>query len=87
MNQKGVIAHIILIIILAVGLIAGVYLVQHPQIFRSKAGGGSPIIQALEMKDSNGGNINCDASANPPLCETSSQDITIKIRDLDILQK
>lgn len=87
MNQKGVIAHIILIIILAVGLVAGVYLVQHPQIFKPKAGGGSPIIPALEMKDSNGNNINCDSSANPPLCETSTQDITIKIRDLDILQK
>ncbi len=95
MNQKGsprfgeagVIAHLLLIIILAVGLIAGVYLVQHPQIFRPKAGGGSPIIPALEMKDDKGNDINCDSSANPPTCETTSQDITIKIRDLDILQK
>ena len=39
------------------------------------------------MKDSNGGNIDCDGAANPPLCETSTQDITIKIRDLDVLQK
>lgn len=92
MNQKGspreagVIAHIILIIILAVGLIAGVYLVQHPQIFKPKAS-SNPIIDALEMKDSDGKDINCDASANPPLCETSSRDITVKIKDFDILQK
>lgn len=86
MNQKGVIAHILLIIILVAGLIAGVYLVQHPQIFRPKAGGGSPIIGALEMKDSNGGDIHCDG-ANPPVCETSTQDIIIKIKDLDALQK
>lgn len=86
MNQKGVIAHIILIIILAVGLIAGVYLVQHPQIFRPKAS-SNPIIDALEMKDSNGGDIKCDSGTNPPTCETSTQDITIKIRDLNILQK
>ncbi len=87
MNQKGVIAHIILIIILAVGLVAGVYLVQHPQIFKPKAGGGSPIIPALEMKDSNGGDINCDSSANPPICETLTPDITIKVRDLNALVK
>lgn len=93
MNQKGlpreagVIAHIILIIVLAVGLIAGIYLVQHPQIFRPKAGGGSPIIPALEMKDSQGKDLNCDSSANPPICETSSSDITIKIKDLDALIK
>lgn len=86
-EQKGVIAHIILIIVLAVGLVAGLYLVQHPQIFRPKAGGGSTIIQALDMKDSNGRNINCDSSTSPPTCETETQDITIKIKDLDSLQK
>lgn len=86
MNQKGVIAHIILIIILGVGLIVGVYLVQHPQIFRPKAS-ANPIIDALEMKDVDGNVINCDGSTNPPTCETSTQDILIKIKDLDILQK
>lgn len=86
MNQKGVIAHIILIIILAIGLVAGLYLVQHPQIFKPKAS-SNPIIDALEMKDADGNTINCDSSTNPPTCETSTQDITIKIRDLDILQK
>lgn len=86
MHQKGVIAHIVLIIILAVGLVAGVYLVQHPQIFRPKAS-SNLIIDALEMKDSNGKEINCDGATNPPLCETTSSDITIKIKDLDVLQK
>lgn len=93
MNQKGspreagVIAHILLIVILAIGIVAGLYLVQHPQILRPKAGGGSPIIPALEMKDNNGKEINCDSSANPPLCETSTQDITIKIKDINALVK
>lgn len=86
MNQKGVIAQIVLIIILAAGLGIGVYLVQHPQIFRPKAS-SNPIIDALEMKDADGNVINCDGSTNPPTCETTTQDITIKIRDLDILQK
>jgi len=35
-NQKGF-AHILLILILLVGIIAGVYLVQHPILFKSKA--------------------------------------------------
>ncbi len=36
LNQKGF-AHILLIFILLTGIIAGVYLVQHPTIFKSKA--------------------------------------------------
>lgn len=36
MNQKGL-AHILLLLILGLGIIAGVYLVQHPQIFKPKA--------------------------------------------------
>lgn len=36
LNKKGV-THIFLLIILFVGIIAGVYLVQHPQIFKPKA--------------------------------------------------
>lgn len=35
-NQKGL-AHILLLLILGLGIIAGVYLVQHPQIFKPKA--------------------------------------------------
>lgn len=87
MREKGVIAHLLLILILAAGLVVGVYLVQHPQIFRPKASGESLIIQALDMKDSEGKDLNCDHSTDPPTCETPTQDITIKIRDLDILQK
>lgn len=36
LNQKGF-AHIFLLLILGLGIIAGVYLVQHPQIFKPKA--------------------------------------------------
>ncbi len=85
-GEAGVIAHLILIIILAIGLVVGLYLVQHPQIFRPKAS-SNPLIDALEIKEADGKIINCDSSANPPTCETSTQDITIKIKNLDILQK
>ena len=37
LNQRGVIAHLFLILILGLGLVAGVYLIQHPQIFKPKA--------------------------------------------------
>ncbi len=36
LNQKGL-AHILVVLILLAGIIVGVYLVQHPQIFKSKA--------------------------------------------------
>ena len=86
MNQNGIIAQVILIIILAAGLVVGLYLVQHPQIFRPKAS-SNPIIDALDMEDADGNVINCDGSTNPPTCETTSADIIIKIKNLDILQK
>ncbi|MBI2018161.1 hypothetical protein HYS96_00465 [Candidatus Daviesbacteria bacterium] len=38
-SQKGIV-HLGLLILLLLGLVAGVYLVQHPQIFKPKAGGG-----------------------------------------------
>ena len=44
-NQKGI-THILVLLILVTGLIAGLYLVQHPAIFKPKAGGGisGPIV-------------------------------------------
>lgn len=43
MNQKGV-AQLFILLILFVGIIAGLYLVQHPQIFRSRASSNLPNI-------------------------------------------
>lgn len=87
LDEHGIIGQLAILLIIGVGIVAGLYLVQHPQVFRPKAGGGSPIIPALDMKDSNGKNIECDSSTNPTICETDTQDITIKIKDLDFLQK
>lgn len=87
MAQRGIIAYIVLFVLLIVGIVIGVYLVQHPQIFRPKASEGNQIIPVLEMKDSQGKEINCDASVNPPSCETETQDITIKVRDWNTLIK
>lgn len=48
-NQKGI-AHVLVLVILVVGLVAGLYLVQHPQIFKPKAYekfGGGPISRPI----------------------------------------
>ncbi len=60
MNQKGI-AHIILLVILIAGLIAGLYLIQHPQIFRPKAAVNAPSAQFV---DSSGNQISQTTTAN-----------------------
>lgn len=59
-SQKGF-AHILILLILVAGLIGGLYLIQHPQIFRPKAGGGW-----LQIKHLSGEyyNQNSDGSYN-----------------------
>lgn len=39
LNQRGVIAQALVLLLLLAGIGAGIYLVQHPQILRPKAGG------------------------------------------------
>ena len=40
-NERGVIAQAVVLLLLLSGIAAGLYLVQHPQIFKPKAGGGN----------------------------------------------
>ncbi len=63
MNQKGI-AHILLIIILIIGIIAGVYLVQRTQIFKPKA--ASQIVEWIPSQglDSD----NCVSSQTSTTC-------------------
>ncbi len=63
MNQKGI-AHILLIIILIIGIIAGVYLVQKTQIFKPKAAS-----QMVEWIPSQGSDTdNCVSSQTSTTC-------------------
>ena len=41
LNQKGVAAQLLILLLVAAGIGTGLYLVQHPQIFKPKAGGGN----------------------------------------------
>lgn len=45
--KNGGFAHILLIFILLAGIVTGVYLVQHPQIFKPKAHEGNPLTNNL----------------------------------------
>lgn len=65
------------VIILLVGLIAGIYLVQQTQIFKPKA--ATNILNAFEITGPDGKALKCDGSTNPPTCETSSLEVTIKL--------
>ncbi len=53
LNQRGII-HLIPLFLILAGIIAGVYLVQHPQIFKPKASGENIKFEAADGKDSSG---------------------------------
>ncbi len=64
-NQKGVVS-LLVILILLLGLVAALYLVFHPQIFRSRASLSSPIAQFV------------DSSGNP-ISQTTTASVRLKI--------
>ena len=76
----GIIATALLII----GVGVGVYLVRQQQTIKSRASAGS-FVDAFEIKDKNGNIINCDSSTNPPTGNTSTLDITVKVKDPALL--
>lgn len=79
------IKQIILMVVLLLSLVTGIFLVLRPQIFRSRA--AQNFINAFEVKDAKGNIINCDGNQNPPVCTTSTLDVSIKLKDLNVLTK
>ncbi len=61
-NQSGVI-HLIPLLLILIGIVAGVYLVQHPQIFKPKASGN--IIEWQVPQPLGSDPDNCITSVNP----------------------
>lgn len=55
LNQKGI-AHILVLIILLFGIVAGLFLLKHPQIFKSKASVNGPKIEFI------GSNVSGDSA-------------------------
>lgn len=77
-SQKGIV-HLGLLILLLLGLVAGVYLVQHPQIFKSKATG-----ELIWLIDENGNRL---SPKDGEVYEVSSREIRIKINQPDWLSQ
>lgn len=65
-------------ILILVGTIATFVLVQYQQNTRSKADTPSLDISAFTIKDANGNDIKC-TPGNPPVCETPTTDVIIKV--------
>ena len=76
---------IIIMVILVLAIPVTVYLAQTQQIFKSRAGGGDSFLNAFEVRDGNGNILNCDHSTNPPTCITTTQDVSLTIKDLNFL--
>lgn len=90
MSQAGfaIPRFIILIVIIIVGAIAiGVYILNNPQIFRSRAGTGVDWLNAFDITNASGKVLNCDNTQNPPVCQTDTLSIKIAVKDLSILTK
>lgn len=83
-NKKHVFG-ILVMVILIIAIPVTVYLAQTQQIFKSRAGGGDSFLNAFEVRDSEGNILSCDHSTNPPTCTTSTQDVSLTIRDLNFL--
>ncbi len=75
-SQKGIIQYLVLII-LFIGIIAGLYLVQTKQIFRPKAGGGGPIM----FQYSSGNPLPNDPTQNLPVSNSLDVQVQLNVPD------
>ena len=73
--------QIISVLLLLIGIAAGVYLIQFQHIFKSRA--AVDINQAFEIKDNSGNIINCNGTT----CYTNSSEINIKLKDKSVLEQ
>lgn len=79
---------VILIVIIVVGAIAiGVYLLNNPQIFRSRAGTGVDWLNAFNITNASGQVLVCNNTQNPPICETNTLTVKVAVKDLSVLTK
>lgn len=90
MSQNGfaVPRVIILLVIIVIGAIAiGVYLLNNPQIFRSRAGTGVDWLNAFDITNASGQVLVCNNTQNPPICQTNTLTVKIAIKDLSVLTR
>lgn len=70
--------RLISLIVLIIGLIVGVFLIQKPQIFKSRA--NIDVSSAFSISGNQGESVNCSGNT----CETEATDVTIEVIDPNI---
>lgn len=66
LNERGVIAQVLMFVILAAGIVGGLYLVSHPTIFKPKASNNETRIEFVDTK-------------GVPITSITSQNVKIKL--------
>lgn len=86
MKEKGA-AHIILIIVLLIGLAAGVYLVVN-RTTNTKTQASGSIISAFDIRDAKGKEVKCTENTNDgiPVCDIETLDFTATLKDPTVIQ-
>lgn len=74
---------LIVIMVLLVGIILGVFLVQRPQIFKSKA--GNEVFNAFEVKNSKGQTLQFTDNPGTRIYQTDDLNVNINVMDINAL--
>lgn len=74
---------LIIIMILLLAIILGVFLVQRPQIFKSKA--GNEVFNAFEVKNSNGQILQFTDNPGTRIYQTDDLNVNINVKDINSL--
>lgn len=84
--SKKKLAGYVFLIIMMVSIPFGVILVQKTQVLQSHAS-LSPVLGAFEVRDANEKLLTCTdpTETAPATCNTSTQEVTIKVKDLNAL--
>lgn len=78
------------LIVLLIGLIAGIYLVQQTQIFKPRADVGNiNLLNAFKITNDQGVDLQCTpaSGSEPVTCTTDTLNVNISVKDLNELTK
>lgn len=85
-ESKFKVWQVVVLVILLLGLGVGLYLVQRQQQLKSRASGGVSLQDAFEIKDATGQVLPCQNQTDGSLlCNTSTQTVDIKVKDVNRL--
>lgn len=91
MSHRGFALPIFIVLIallLVAGIGIGVYLLQNPQILKSRASTSPSVwLEAFEITDGLNKPVVCDSSKEVPVCNVSTVSVNFRLKDLNILQQ